>query len=68
MSSSGRRGTYSFLVHLDANQAISTMNSLETPLGSLGASFTQSNGAVAQTAQSFERYTQAAQTCHLPDL
>ena len=43
MSSSGGRGTYSIRIHLDAQQAISSMNHVRTQLGGLGASFTVKN-------------------------
>lgn len=59
--SAGTRSRYSILVDLDANQAINTINTLRTQLGGLGASFTQSNGAVTQSTMSFERYNTAAQ-------
>ena len=58
--SSGGRGTYSIRIHLDAQQAISIMNQVRTQLGGLGASFTQANGLITQTAASFEKYNTAA--------
>jgi hypothetical protein len=57
--SSGSQGRYSILVNLDTNQAIDTINTLRTQLGGLGASFTQGNSAVTQSAMSFERYNTA---------
>ena len=59
--SSGGHGTYSLLLQVNAANAISTINQVKTQLGTLSASFTQSNGAIMQSTQSFERWTQAAQ-------
>lgn len=49
------------LIQLNAYQAISTLNQLQTRLGGLDASFKSSAGTINHSAMSFERWTQAAQ-------